>query len=251
MAGTRLLIIFLCLLPGWAADVSARESYRLLQLDGAYVKWGPSELGTGAVVTYALVDEEKSFPRARNCRKIAPVEKTLSKSGLPRSAFLKELKAAFSLWADVAQIRFRPAADRKEADILIGEQMRPVGRAFANVRRRTTTPGTQLAFGAPAKVADRAVVPKRVREGSSDISGIEQSLICLNPEQPWKIGFDGNLDVYDLRYTLAHEIGHTIGLDHPSAFGQLMSFGYDEKFKGLQAGDIAGAVRLYGESRKE
>ena len=65
---------------------------------------------------------------------------------------------------------------------------------------------------------------------------IGRSLICLNPKQPWKIGFDGRLGVYDLRYTIAHEIGHAIGLDHPSAAGQLMSYRYDEKQTGSAAG---------------
>jgi hypothetical protein len=63
---------------------------------------------------------------------------------------------------------------------------------------------------------------------------------------PWKVGFDGNLDVYDLRYTLEHEIGHAIGLDHPSPSGQLMSYRYDEGQSGLQSGDIKGAALLYG-----
>ena len=53
------------------------------------------------------------------------------------------------------------------------------------------------------------------------VSGIRQSLICINAARPWKIGFDGNLDIYDVRQTLAHEIGHAIGLDHPGATGGL------------------------------
>src|SRR5690606_1561780 len=57
---------------------------------------------------------------------------------------------------------------------------------------------------------------------------------------------DGNLDVYDLRYTIAHEIGHAIGLDHPGPAGQLMSYRYDEKQTGPQPGDINGAAMLYG-----
>ena len=75
---------------------------------------------------------------------------------------------------------------------------------------------------------------------------IARSLICLNPAQPWKVGFDGDLDVYDLRYTIAHEAGHAIGLDHPSPAGQLMSYKYDERHQGLQPGDIRGAALLYG-----
>ena len=76
------------------------------------------------------------------------------------------------------------------ADILIGAQVEPEGWAFANVFY-------------DARSAD-AVKP------------ISQSLICLNPLKRWKIGFDGDLKSYDLRYTIAHEIGHAIGLDHPA-----------------------------------
>jgi predicted Zn-dependent protease len=43
-----------------------------------------------------------------------------------------------------------------------------------------------------------------------------------------------------------HEIGHALGLDHPEQRSQLMHFKYDESRTGLQAGDIAGAVKLYG-----
>ena len=75
---------------------------------------------------------------------------------------------------------------------------------------------------------------------------IAKSLICLNPAKSWKIGFNGNMDVYDLRYTIAHEVGHAIGLDHPSPSGQLMSFRYDEDFRSLRPGDVSGAVALYG-----
>jgi hypothetical protein len=76
-----------------------------------------------------------------------------------------------------------------------------------------------------------------------DHSGqIEKALICINPRQAWKAGFDGNLAVYDLRYTIAHEIGHAIGLDHPGPSGQVMSYGYHEEFRTLQARDVDGTV---------
>ena len=63
------------------------------------------------------------------------------------------------------------------------------------------------------------------------VKSIRQSLICLNPEQTWKVGYDGNLEVYDLYFTFLHEIGHTIGLDHPGASGEVMGFRYDEKVR--------------------
>jgi hypothetical protein len=78
------------------------------------------------------------------------------------------------------------------------------------------------------------------------VKPITQALVCLNPAKPWKVGFDGDLKTYDVRYTLAHEIGHAIGLDHPEPGGQLMSARYGEQFRTLQDGDVRGAIQLYG-----
>ena len=75
--------------------------------------------------------------------------------------------------------------------------------------------------------------------------------MCLNPEHRWKVGFDGDKDVYDIRYTLIHEIGHAIGLDHPGPSGQLMGFRYTEDFAELQPGDLKGVRQLYGRGGEE
>jgi hypothetical protein len=87
--------------------------------------------------------------------------------------------------------------------------------------------------------------------GTTGIRRLTRSLICLNPDERWKIGFDGNLAVYDLRYALLHEIGHAIGLDHPAIASQLMDFRYMERFRAPQPGDVLGAVALYGPSRTD
>ena len=83
------------------------------------------------------------------------------------------------------------------------------------------------------------------------VKPISRSLICLNPTRQWKVGFDGDLQRYDLRYTFAHEIGHAIGLDHPMGAGQIMGYRYEERFRELQAGDISGVIQLYGKRRPE
>ncbi|MGE8940285.1 matrixin family metalloprotease [Leptospira interrogans] len=201
------------------ANAQSPIGFRLLKLDGLGVAWTGEILATN--VTYAFAKAATQTPNAINCESIGPVDGLLGKSRIASDAFRKEVRAAFDMWQAVANITFTEVDDPGRAGILIGAQLQPTGRAFANV-----------AYKHNADV--------------HDVRSIERSLICLNPEQRWKIGFDGNLTAYDIRYTVAHEIGHAIGLDHPNTAGQLMHFRYEESFRTLQRGDIEGAVQLYG-----
>ncbi|MBV8744944.1 MAG: matrixin family metalloprotease [Xanthobacteraceae bacterium] len=208
---------------------AASEQSLLLRLDGAYVKWGSARLGTPAQVRYTLISGPMQFPGAINCASMVPLGPLLKASRIERESFRQEVAAAFGLWEAAAGIQFVETADTGTADILIGAQATPRGFAFTNVdhERAGLTP---------------------VSSTAAQVQRIQRSLICLNPTKLWKIGFDGNLDVYDIRYTIAHEVGHAIGLDHPSPSGELMSFRYTEDFRALQPGDVAGAVALYGEA---
>ena len=215
------LIVAFLFLSGfaWAGEPAMFLGFRLLDLENQTVKWQSPHMGEGAHLTYAFATEATDTPGARNCAKMLPPSHAYAPSHIGESQFHREVAEAFRMWEGVANIAFRKASDPHTADILIGAQAEPQGRAFTNVTLK----------------GDRA--------GHKTIA---RSLICLNPRQPWKIGFDGRLNVYDLRYTIAHEIGHAIGLDHPSAAGELMSYRYDELQKGLQTGDIKGAALLYG-----
>ncbi|MCH8553057.1 MAG: matrixin family metalloprotease [Natronospirillum sp.] len=195
--------------------------YRLLQLDGYKVKWGDQTLGTGASITYAFAEETMRFDGARNCGELAPMT-LISGEGLSYELLQQETAAAFQTWERAADLTFHRIDDARKADIVLGAQGKPIGQAYANVTYR---PGSQ-----------------------DGVRAIDQALVCLNPERGWKVGFDGNTNVYDIRYTLIHEIGHAVGLDHPGPTGQIMGFRYTEAFAGLQPGDLRGIRLLYGPS---
>jgi hypothetical protein len=213
-----IVAVFLPLsLPLLAAD--KQDGYRLLELDGYLLKWGEQRLGMGARVTYAFADGTLQFDDARNCGVLAPI-KALSTKDLPFETLARETAAAFRMWERAANLSFQRVTDARDADIILGAQGQPRRRAFANV----------------------TVAPHE----KGDLRAIDQALVCLNPQQKWKVGFGGDTESYDIRYTLIHEIGHAIGLDHPGPSGQVMGFRYTENFPGLQPGDLRGIQRLYG-----
>lgn len=218
----RAFVVILTLVFTFACGfgASASDQFLLLRLDGVHVKWGVPQLGTSARVRYAFVTSPMTFPGAINCEAMEPPDALLEASQIDRTHFRREVAAAFALWESAANIGFVEVSDPTSADILIGAQHNPRGFAFTNV--------------------------DYVRAPGASTRPIEKSLICLNPRKRWKTAFDGNMDVYDIRYTIAHEVGHAIGLDHPSPVGQLMSFRYGEDFRSLRSGDVSGAVALYG-----
>ena len=214
-----IVALLLPTLPLLAND--GEDGYRLLELDGYKVKWGEPQLGVGASVSYAFADETLRFDDARNCRDLEPI-RALSGQDIPKEVLVRETASAFAVWERAAGLSFHRVSSARDADIVIGAQGQPRGRAFANVSYASDP------------------------EVGAGVRAIEQAQVCLNPEHQWKVGFDGNKDVYDIRYTLIHEIGHAIGLDHPGPSGQVMGFRYTESFAELQPGDLYGVRRLYG-----
>jgi hypothetical protein len=216
---------------------------RLLVLEGSWVKWGQPQWGAGATVTYAFASAPETSPEARNCASLRPFGEFIEKTGLPGPQVQSEAEAAFAAWAKVTGLNFVEAKDAADADIVIGVQGNPSGRAFTNVELESKPmaegPAAERGFTISAEPPAAGAEPNGLRP-------IRRALICFNPLAKWKIGFDGNMDVYDIRYTLTHEIGHAIGLDHPGVAGALMDFRYNEKLKGLSQGDIDAAQRLYG-----
>jgi hypothetical protein len=213
------LVALLCCGLG-TAEAQEVGVFKILKLEGNQVRWRVPRNSTPLVVTYRIATETVEFPGARNCRKLTGFDDLIRKSDVSAAALKAELTAAFAMWEAAANITFQEAPEGVRADILVGAQAEPEGWAFADV------------------FYDLA--------SAESIKPISRALVCLNPLRGWKIGFDGDLHKYDLRYTFAHEIGHAIGLDHPSGGDQIMGYRYEERFRALQPGDVRGAVALYG-----
>ncbi len=234
----------------WSA-VSA-DAGELLRVQGHLMRWAPAAPGGNTVITYSILTEpysvasDKSILSPSNCAKMHAFADIVTLSpGISEERAKSELEAAFQTWEKVADVTFVKATDPRLANIVIGAADDPGGRAFANLRYRSEkgfAPVT-MALGKPDSLASAA--PKE-QSGDGSMVPIDQAYVCLNPRLHWKIGFDGNLDVYDLRHTFTHEVGHAIGLDHPDSTGAVMAFRYDERVRELQPSDIAGAQRLYG-----
>jgi hypothetical protein len=215
---TRRLFLTFFFAVAAATPALGGGDYRLLNLNGQVVKWGTPSMGSGATITYAIATASSSASGIENCRKTDGINTLLAHSHVKARAFEGALRSAFKMWSDVSDVHFVPAPAGKTADLVIAAEAVADGIAYSDV-----TP--------------RPAVAARVET-------IAQAIICLNPEARWTTG--DSADSYRLFYVLAHEIGHTIGLDHPSPSGELMSFEYSSALQSLQSGDIAGAVLLYG-----
>ena len=218
-----LAVVALC---AGLATARADDGFRLLQIGGHDVKWGEPVLGKGATITYAVITGPSAIRGNINCLHVGGIEPLLSHSHVTRQSFERELTSAFAMWQSVANVRFHAVRRASAANIVIGSELEPDGIAYADV-----------AFDPPKR---------------GNVSRLRKGIVCLNPSIRWlgqrfdpsEVGSVGG--EYRLQYTLAHEIGHVLGLDHPGPQGELMSFEYANKLDGLKQGDVAGIGVLYG-----
>jgi predicted Zn-dependent protease len=224
------------------------EGFSLLKLDANYVKWDQPVAGTGARITYLFIKESHDFPNARNCRAMEPFKLHSESGNLEQKEIRKAFEDAAFQWMSVANVEFVEVQSAKDADLLIGGQRTPRGQAFANVvpARAERITGMEKALGLFSRHNLHDEGPQWDESPELPLQPIKKAMVCLNPAVPWKIGFDGNMDVYDLQYTFLHELGHVLGLNHSGPHDSVMSFRYTESFGNLQDSDISGVIHLYG-----
>jgi hypothetical protein len=238
-------------------SVGAAFAGGLLQIEGHLLRWEDDSPAKRTIITYSILATNYSVPGNKsilspsNCAGMHAFSGIFKQSpGLSDEVGRRELRGALEAWEGVANITFVEVSDPLSADILIGAQDRPQGKAFANLSYRSGK-GAIPVVKALGRAGPDSSIAQDNAGGTKGVTPIDQAYVCLNPETRWKVGFDGNLDVYDLRYTFTHEIGHAIGLDHPDNFSALMSYRYDERVQSLQPSDIAMVQRLYGAPAQE
>jgi hypothetical protein len=190
----------------------AAPAGELLRVEGDFLKWGQPGSGSPKVITYAALSGTYSVPADRrtlspdNCGAMHSFAEILTESpSISLIAARGELRSAFATWEKAANITFVEVDDVRHANIIVGAADVPKGRAFANLSYRNTQGKTPVskALGrsgtALAVTSDEAV-------GKGTFVAIEQAYVCLDPQSRWKVGFDGNLEMYDLRFTFTHEI---------------------------------------------
>lgn len=201
--------------------------YRLYTINGVPVKWGSPRLGSGADISYWVLTTERNMLAARSCAASQGIAVLFERSQITQDDFEEVLVDAFLMWEDVSDIKFVPAHDAQEADLLIG------------IQRELEDPGEACI--------------ETSRRGEAPVGQIDNAYIHLDPNRIWGKTQNESEPLEDLRVVLAHELGHVLGLAHPensadnSADNQDVFMAHVNRgMTALTPSDIAGVVYLYG-----
>lgn len=142
---------------------------------------------------------------------------------LPNDEERELIRQAFALWAEVVPLTFTEVSSSSEADFLISWEVGNHGDSdpFDGIG------GTLAHATFPNPFADRQVI------------------IHFDDDEPWTNST--TFDV-DLLTVAAHEIGHSLGLDHSNDIDALMYPSYFGPRRFLDSDDVAGIQSLYGQN---
>ena len=185
-------------------------------------KWGHSEFGTGASVTWSLA------PTGTSCVvEFVGCTLTALEDFMP-AGFKTEVVKAFNAWEAVADLNFTEVLDD-------GTPFNSAIGSFGEIRL-----GGHMFDGISGILAHGFFPPPNGLSAAGDIH--------FDIAENWVVdGLDGNLATKDIFQITTHEIGHAIGLRHEFGTTALMNAFYSEQVSGLQPDDIAGAQALYGQ----
>jgi hypothetical protein len=182
-------------------------------------KWGSSVIGTGATVTWSLIETAVACTTT-TCTDDSNEQITTPLGDFLPAGYQAEIQRAFDTWAAVADLTFINVADGggainydPVADIRIGA----------------------LDIDGPSSVLAFNYYPP--------VNGLYAAGdMILDRTENWT--YDGTgIDLFSI---VLHELGHALGLGHSTDPGAVMYPYYSGTVTGLHADDIAGIQYLYG-----
>lgn len=136
------------------------------------------------------------------------------------------IRQAFQFWADAGDLAFLEVCNAASADLIIAWE--------------TGAHGDGAAFDGQNGVLAHAFAPP-------PLGGIFSGDVHFDEDEDWVDQIRGNSSQpIDLVTTAAHEIGHSLGLDHTQVPNSLMNAAYNGSHRFLGSDDILGIQNLYG-----
>jgi hypothetical protein len=133
----------------------------------------------------------------------------------------QDVSEGFALWAEQTPLTFTQVDDPSQADIVVSWESGDHGDGDP--------------FDGPGEVLAHASYPNPYQ--------LRQVILHFDEDERWVDDPDQDVDLVTVA---AHEIGHTLGLDHSRARNSLMYPSYSGSHRFLDADDIAGIQELYG-----
>ncbi len=179
-------------------------------------KWGPPAFGTGATVTWSLMNTGTSCAADfAGC--------TITSVTTLGASYVTAIQNAFNAWAAVANLTFVQVADDNA----------PFNAATTSGDIRL---GMHTFDGPSGTLAHGFFPPNNGNTAAGDVH--------FDVAENWVNTFVGpGIDMFQVA---AHELGHALGLNHTTVANSLMNAFYSEAFVGPQADDIAGMQFIYG-----